>query len=125
MALYSTAGPVDRVVLDRLTRLAAQILDVPVVCASLVDECRQSVVSSCGLWPATGAVASPSAVKRMVMAAPHMGVELRAPDGRLVGTLTVMQPKPGLWTDAQVEFLGELAERLVAHVDIGPPQHVM
>lgn len=106
--------PVDLVVLDRFTRLAAQILDVPLVHVSLVDDRRHTVVSSYGLGtPAEAPVA------------PYVGMRLEAPDGRPVGTLIVMDRKPCRWSAPQIGFLRELAVRLVAQVDIGPTESVM
>jgi hypothetical protein len=106
--------PVDLVLLDRFTRLAAQVLDVPVVHVSLVDEQRRTTVSSYGLGT--------PADKPLV---PYLGMRLVASDGRPVGTLIVMDRKPCRWNAPQRGFLQELAVRLVAQVDIGPIERVM
>lgn len=106
--------PVDPIILDRLTQLAAQVLDVAVVCVSLVDEHRRTVVSSHGLGtPADAPLA------------PYMGMRLVASNGRAVGTLTVMDRKPCRWDASQIDFLRELTVRLVAQVDIGPVERMM
>ena len=106
--------PVDIVILDRFTRLAAHILDVPLVHVSLVDDHRRTTVSSYGLGiPADAPLA------------PYMAMQLVASDGRPVGTLRVMDSRPRCWNAPQVDFLRELAVRLVAQVDIGPVERMM
>jgi hypothetical protein len=106
--------PVDLVVLDRFTRLAAQVLDVPLVHVSLVDDRRHTVVSSYGLGAPAEAPLKP-----------YMGIRLKAADGRPVGTLIVMDRRPCRWSAPQLGFLREFAVRLVAQVDIGPVARMM
>ena len=106
--------PIDPVILDRLTQLAAQVLDVPVVCVSLMDDQRRTVKSSYGLETPGSAPLTPC-----------FGMRLKAPDGRRVGTLTVMDHKPHRWKAPQIDFLREFTVRLVAQVDIGPVERMM
>ena len=116
MTAHTTVDPVDPVILGRFTQLAAQVLDVPVVCVSLVEDCRSKVVSSSyGLGaPGGGRPLMPCEVIRLL-----------ASDGRPVGTLTVMDRKRRHWSAPQRDFLRELAVRLVTQVDIGPIERVM
>jgi hypothetical protein len=116
--------PIDPVILDRLTQLAARVLDVPVVCVSLVDE-HHNMVSSCGLRAPTSSAVSPRLMNLMVMSTPHVGIPLVASDGHPVGTLRVMDCRPCRWNAPQIDFLRELAVRLVAQVDIGPVERMM
>jgi len=117
--------PIDPVILDRLTQLAAQVLDVPVVCVSLVDEHHHTMVSGCGLRAPTGSAVSLPLMSMMVMSTPYVGIPLVAPDGRTVGTLRVTDRRPCCWNASQIDFLRELAVRLVAQVDIGPVARMM
>ncbi|HEX9630977.1 MAG TPA: GAF domain-containing protein [Gemmatimonadales bacterium] len=133
---------VHSVALDRVTQLAGRVLDVPVVCASLVGADRRLVTSSCGLsapaallvsWPfmkqvvasrrplvvtdgrRDPLVARNPAVRDGTVTA-YVGVPLVAPDGRAVGTLSVMDRKPRRWSAAQLDLLRALSARIVGDV---------
>ena len=107
--------PVDPLILDRFTRLAAHVLDAPTVRVSLVDGHLRTVVGSFGLD-------STDADRR---AGPHMEMPLEASDGRRVGTLTVTGRDRRPWSRPQLAFLRELTARLVSQVDIGPADRMM
>ena len=133
---------VHSVALDRVTQLASRVLDVPVVCASLVGADRRLVTSSCGLsapaallvsWPfmkqvvasrrplvvtdgrRDPLVARNPAVRDGTVTA-YVGMPLVAPDGRAVGTLSVMDRKPRRWSTAQLDLLRALSARIVGDV---------
>ena len=107
--------PVDPRLLDRLTRLAARVLDAPTVHVSLVDGRLRTVEGRYGPGPPAGR-RRPS---------DHIEVPLAASDGRRVGTLTVMGRKHRPWSTTQLEFLRELSVRLVSQVDVGPVDRMM
>lgn len=107
--------PVDPLILDRFTRLAANVLDVPAVRVSLVDGRLRTVVGGYGFHRTAG--------RRRANA--HIEVPLAASDGRRVGTLTVMGRGRRPWSTQQLTFLQELAVRLVSQVDIGPADRMM
>jgi GAF domain-containing protein len=46
----------------------------------------------------------------------YVGVPLVAPDGRAVGTLSVMDRKPRRWSAAQLDLLRALSARIVGDV---------
>jgi len=114
MTVHPTVDPIDPVILDRFTQLASQVLGVPVVSVSLMDDQRRTVKSSYGPGTPDGASLTPL-----------LGMRLKDSDGRPVGTLTVMDHRPCRWNAQQIEFLRELAVRLVAQVDIGPVERMM
>ena len=131
--------------LDRITHLAGEVLEVPAVCVSLVDAERQLLVSSYGLSvPAalllsytfrTHVVASrrplvvsdgrldpllarnPAVRDGTVRAC--VGMPLRTADGRSVGTLMAMDPKPRSWTLSQLDFLRKLSTLIVGEMELG------
>ena len=107
--------PVNPLILDRFTRLAARVLDVPAVYVSLVDGDRRAVVGSYGLDTTAG--------RRRPT--PHIEMPLSTSDGRRVGTLTLMGRKLRSWSRPQKAFLRELSVRLVREVDIGPVDRMM
>jgi GAF domain-containing protein len=135
------------VVLDRLTQQASRVLDAPVVCASLVGADRRLVTSSRGLsapaallvaWPflkqvvasrrplvVTDGRRDPVAARNPAVrdgtVTAYVGMPLVAPDGRAVGTLSVMDTKPRSWSAAQLDLLRALAARIVGEVGFGAP----
>ena len=135
----SVADPKHSMALDRLTELAGRVLDVPVVCASLVGADRRLVTSSCGLsapaallvsWPflrqvvasrrplvVTDGRSDPLAARNPAVrdgtVTAYVGMPLVAPDGRAVGTLSVMDQKPRLWSTAQLALLRALSALIV------------
>ena len=138
--LDDTAG------LDRLTRLAALLLEVPRAQVSLISDV-QVVVSSHGLQLApeqrrgaaeeslctvTVQAGRPLAVGdalldvRVSDLAPvvsgavraYLGVPLRDGSGVLVGALCVHDVTPRVWSPQQVGVLAELAESVVAELEL-------
>ena len=129
--------------LDRITRRAAELLGVTVACASLLDNERRLLTSGAGLsaelalllsWPLCQRVIAtrqplaiadarkhalmakrPAVRDGMVMS--YAGAPLIASDGRAMGALFVMTPKPRAWTNAQLALLGDLAAELVSEVE--------
>jgi hypothetical protein len=105
--------PVGAVALTRFARLAARVLEVPLVHIALVDAQHR--------WVESGGDGG----------APHAGfltnlkIPLRTWDGRQVGTLTLKDRRPRRWSASQTEFLKELSVRIVGSVDIGSPDQVM
>lgn len=129
--------------LGRLTQLAGRVLDAPVACASLVDADRRLWTSSCGLPAPAALLVSWSFMKQVVasrrplvvtdgrtdpvaarnpavrdgMVTAYVGMPLVAPDGRAVGTLSVMDRKPRRWTATQLDLLRTLSVRIVGEVE--------
>ncbi|HEU5109494.1 MAG TPA: PAS domain S-box protein, partial [Micromonosporaceae bacterium] len=133
--LSAPGGPA----LDRLTGLAARLLDTPVALVSMVDAGRQVLASDCGL---TGTLAeerqtplSHSYCRYVVaddapMAVPdarvdprlrdnpaiaeydaiaYAGHPLRTPAGHVLGSFCVLDTRPRRWTAPQLEILADLA----------------
>ena len=126
-------------VFDRLTRLAARLLRVPIALFSLVDERRQFFKSAFGLGePLASTRQTPlshSFCKHVVAAqaplvvdnAPsyplvrnnlsiselgvmaYLGMPIRAPDGPVLGSLCVVDLRPHAWTPEDLAVLGDLA----------------
>ncbi len=132
----------DSLALDRFTHLTAQVLDVPVVCVSMVDADRRLVTSAYGLCVPITLLVFWSFMKQIIASgrpllvtyrrtddvlgsAPadldatvtaYAGVRLVASDGRPVGTLSVMDEKPRVWSTHQLDFLRELSVRIAYEV---------
>jgi two-component sensor histidine kinase len=134
-------------VFDRLTRLAARLLDVPVSLVSLVDDQRQFFKSACGLgapWSeARQTPLSHSFCQHVVLSdAPliihdarrdarvcdnlairdldvvaYLGIPLHAPDGQPLGSFCAIDSKPRDWTDDELSLLSDLAS--AAQSEIG------
>ena len=124
---------------DRLTRLAARLLQVPVALVTLVDEDRQFFKSSVGLgepWASRRQmplaysfcqhavadkqtlVISDARNNDRVKNSPavsennslaYVGVPLITDKGHALGTLCVVDSSPRLWDDDQVQVLSDLA----------------
>ncbi len=131
--------------LDRFTQLAGQVLDVPVVCVSLVDADRRLLTSSYGLPAPAALLVSWSFMKQVVASGrplvvtdgrrhplvarnpavrdgtvtAYVGMPLVASDGRAVGTLSVMDQKRRRWSAPQLDFLWRLATRIVGEMGQG------
>ena len=130
---------------DRLTRLAARVLDAPVALLTLVDEDRQFFKSSVGLHvPFASARQTPlefsicqyavAANARLVVedarADPFLadhpivrqfGVVAYAGDvlvfgGHAVGTLCVLDVRPRAWSEHELATLTDLAATAVEHI---------
>ena len=131
---------------DRIARTAGRLLDAPVSFISLIDANRQWFKSCIGL----GFTETPIAVSfcahalagdplviqdaasderfrdnPLVVEPPYLrayaGQPLRAPDGRVVGTLCVMDFKPRAWSPNDAAMLTDLsswAEREFASADL-------
>jgi len=136
---------VNPVALDRFTQQAGRALDVPVVCVSLVDAHHRLLMGSYGMSAPLALLVSWSFVKQMgdsghplliadgrrdPMAArsaavrdgtvtAYMGMPLVASNGRVRGTLSVMDEKPRRWSAPQVDFLRELSARIVCAIEPG------
>ena len=132
------------VALDGFTQLAGRLLDVPVVCVSLVDADRRLVTSSYGLPAPTALLVSWSLMKQVVTSGrplvvtdgrrhplvarnpavrdgtvtAYVGMPLVASDGRAVGTLSVMDRKPRRWSAPQLGFLRKLSARIVGEMEL-------
>jgi GAF domain-containing protein len=139
----SVRDPTCSLALDRLTRLAGRILDVPVACASLVGVDRRLLMSSYGLSAPAALLVSWSFMRQVVasrrplvvtdgqrdfLAARHpgvrdgtvrayVGIPLVASSGRAVGTLSVFDRKPRRWSARQLDLMRALAARIVGEVE--------
>jgi GAF domain len=139
----SVRDPTCARAVDRLTRLAGRVLHVPVACASLVGPDRRLVMSSYGLpapaallvsWSFMRQVAAsrrPLVVtdgRRDFLAARHpairdgtvracVGMPLVASNGRVVGTLAVIDRKPRRWSARQLDLMRALTVRIVGEVE--------
>ncbi len=122
--------------LDRITRLVARVLDVPIALVSLVDDDRQWFKSRQGLdatetprelafcahaiLQATPLVVPDAAEderfrdNQMVTGAPHIrfyaGVPIRTSKGFALGTLCAIDERPRQLTQDELEILRELAD---------------
>ncbi|WP_341938340.1 bifunctional diguanylate cyclase/phosphodiesterase [Marinimicrobium sp. C2-29] len=121
---------------DRLTRIAAHLLDVPIALISLVDENRQWFKSHFGYevceTPRTISFCAHALDRRSVLTIPdatldarfadnplvtgepgirfYMGVPLCGPGGHVLGTLCVIDRKPRHMSQDEVQVLQDLAE---------------
>lgn len=128
---------------DRLTALAADLLQVPIALITLVDEQRQWFKSAHGLeassTPREGgfcaytvscerptviadATADPRfAAHPMVLGDPHIrlyaGAPLRTKDGYVLGTLCVIDRRPHELDSRQVELLSSLADLVMDQIE--------
>jgi len=131
--------------LDRITCLAGEALNVPAVCASLVDTERRLLTSSYGL-PVPTALLFSHAFRKHVVASRRplvvadgrrdplvahnpvvrdgtvracVGMPLDTADGRAVGTLLAMDRRPRRWTEPQLDLLGKLSALIVSEMELG------
>jgi GAF domain-containing protein len=125
---------------DRLTALAAQLLEASVALVTLVDEDRQFFVSSFGLPESLRSARQTSldfsicqyameSYRPLIIGdartdegladngavtelgvAAYAGIPLVTPDGHVVGTLCVIDFVPRDWTDDQLAILSRLAD---------------
>jgi len=140
--------PITRVALDRVLQLAGLLLDVPVVCLSVVDAEHNLFVSSHGEPEAIALLLSWPFIKRGVASegplliadgradpmtrgipavrdgavVAYVGMPLVAPSGRAVGTLSVVDRKPRSWSARQLSFLRKLAAWIVSRLQPDPGQ---
>jgi PAS domain S-box-containing protein len=129
----------DTAALDRLTRLAADLLNVPASYLSLIEADRQIFLSQSGLpaaLVASGAVPLEHAFCAWVVAdqaslvatdarldprlsesllvteyglIAYAGVPVTLPDGPTIGSLCAVDTAPRAWTDAELRILEDLA----------------
>ncbi|MDF1504261.1 EAL domain-containing protein [Roseisolibacter sp. H3M3-2] len=141
--LHGASNPV----LDRLSRLAAQLLDVPSAAVTLVDDRRQHFAGMAGVrgWAAEGrgtplshsicqhvaATGAPLVVERTaehpllagspavdeLEVAAYAGVPLTTAAGETLGALCAMDVAPRVWTAHEVEGLRELARMAMAELE--------
>jgi diguanylate cyclase (GGDEF)-like protein len=142
--LGGTASPV----LDRLARLTARLLGVPVALVSLVDDAAQHFPGLAGLGGRAGAgrgtplshsfcqhvvatgrpllvddaAAHPLVATNRAVAelgvVAYAGVPLRTADGETLGALCAVDTSPARWTPEQVATLEDLAAAAMAEVEL-------
>lgn len=133
---------------DRLTRLAARVLDVPVSLVSLVDEGRQFFKSAIGLpepWAsaretplthsfckhvvATGEplliensrvhpLVKHSGATTEIGVVSYAGMPLTTADGHTLGSFCVIDTRPRVWSEEEIEILRDLADALVYKIEL-------
>jgi PAS domain S-box-containing protein len=142
--LLDTASPA----FDRLTRLAARILDVPVALVSLVDKDRQFFTSCVGLpepWATKRETPlSHSFCQHVVRSGEplliedarlhplvrdngavtelnvvaYAGIPLRTADGNVLGSFCAIDSHPRSWTGEDVSLLRDLAASAVTEIEL-------
>lgn len=133
---------------DRITRLAAQVLNAPIALVSLVDADRQFFKSCLGLpepWASRRgtplshsfcqhavasreplivddarehAVLGDNLAIRDMGVVAYAGIPLIDPDGNALGTLCVIDSQPRHWTSHQVQLLADLAASVVTEITL-------
>lgn len=133
--------------LDRLTRLATKLFDVPVSLVSLVQPDRQIFKSCIGVnepWASqrempishsycqyavlsaaplviedarTHPVVRDNPAIRDISAVAYAGVPLVTSDGNVLGTFCVIDSKPRTWRDDEVELLEHLAAATMTEIE--------
>ena len=134
--------------LDRLTRLAARLVEAPVALVSLVTDCRQVFPSAVGLpepWATQRQTPLSHSFCQHVVAAdaplvvsdarlderlstnlaiPELGVvayagyPLRAPDGHTLGSFCVIDTRPRDWSPTELGTIADLAATVEAEIAI-------
>lgn len=140
-------APSTQELLDYITCLAREQLDVAAVCLSLVDTERRLLASSDGL-PVPLALLLSHAVRRHIlesncplvvsdgrrdplvahipalrdgMVGACVGMPLRTADDRTVGILLAMDQQPRLWTAPQIALLERLSSLIARETAFGAP----
>jgi PAS domain S-box-containing protein len=133
---------------DRVTRLAARVLQVPVVLVSLVDRDRQFFKSQVGLpepWasacqtPLSHSFCQHVVVRHSPLVIPdarldplvrenqavtdlgvvaYAGVPLATREGHVLGALCAIDGEPRAWTDEDVVVLRDLAALVVTEIEL-------
>ncbi len=133
---------------DRLSRLAARLVEAPVAMVSLVDAegiylksqvglsdplaSRSRVPLECGLcpevvrqgraWAVEDARADPTLKGHPSVTGlgvvAYLGVPLAAADGQVLGVFSVVDFRPRAWTAEHIEILRELATSVMAEVSL-------
>ena len=138
-------APSTQATQDRITYLAGEALEVPAVCASVVDAERRLLMSSYGV-PVSTALLLSHAFRKHVVASRRplvvddgrrdrlvahnpavrdgsvracVGMPLGTADGRPVGALLAMDQKPRRWTPRQLDLLGKLSALIVSEMELG------
>jgi GAF domain-containing protein len=138
----------SHVALDRLTRLAARLLEVPVSLVTIIDDRRQQLAGMTGVEePWASARETPlsySFCKYLVSSGEplriedarthplvrdspaildfgvvaYLGIPLESPDGHVLGGLCAIDHKPRAWTDADLEALTDLCAAAATEVHL-------
>lgn len=133
---------------DRLTRLAASIIDVPVALVSLVDVDRQFFKSSVGLpepWDSLRetplshsfcqhvvATAQPLIITdaretplvrdnlavRDLNVIAYLGFPLTTSDGHTLGSFCVIDGKPRSWTEVEIAMIRDLTASVMTEIEL-------
>ena len=133
---------------DRLSGLAARVLNAPVALISLLDEDREFFKSSVGLpapwcdrreapladWLAQyvledgapfvipDATLEPRLLNHSVVkdlgAVAYAGVPIELPGGQIIGALAVIDSVPRAWSDAEISTLVDLAASVITEVEL-------
>jgi GAF domain-containing protein len=133
---------------DRLTRLATQVIHVPVSLVSLVDEKRQFFKSAQGLpepWSkaretplthsfcqhiantgdpliVTNSLEHPLVKENLAVrdlgVLAYAGVPLTLPNGLVLGTLCVIDHQPRNWTEGEIALLCDLAASAMTEIEL-------
>lgn len=133
---------------DRLARLASLTLHAPVALVTLVDSHRQFFKSCLGLpepWATVRETPLRNSFCKHVVASgeplvvrdsrldprlrnnpaiaalevvAYLGLPLFSPDGFAVGTLCVIDHKPRMWTEEQIEILKALARLVMTEIEL-------
>lgn len=129
---------------DRITRLAARLLRVPIVLMTLVDEQREFFKSAVGLsepWATQRQAPFSHSFSRRVVAtdAPliiedarkhsstsdnpaitepgaYLGVPIHAPGGEAIGAFCAIDHKPRRWTEEEVELMRDLTASVATEI---------
>ncbi len=139
-------GPLDEA-FDRLTRIAARLLDAPVALVSLVDRDKQVFAGCVGLpdpWmtdretPLSHSFCQHAVTSREPLVIPdarqdprvrdnlairdldviaYAGIPLIDGEGNALGSLCVIDDKPRTWTADQTELLADLATTVVSELE--------
>lgn len=137
-----------REALDRLTRLAARMLNAPMALAVLIDADRQILLGSTGLpepwastpdlprdvamFPSGGARGEPFLISdvrqdsrtrdlplaRALGTVAYAGVPLCLPSGQTLGTFCVADGRPRTWTDDDAAILEDFAASAVTEIEL-------
>jgi|tagenome__1003787_1003787.scaffolds.fasta_scaffold20446437_2 hypothetical protein len=145
-------SPAERA-FDRLTKLAARVLNAPVALISLVDGDRQFFKSSVGLhepWHSARQTPLSHSFCRHTLrtreplviedarrhplvrdnpaigdlgVVAYAGIPLTTRDGHVLGTLCVIDHHPRVWTSDQIETLETLSASVLSEVELAIGRH--
>ena len=131
---------------DRITRIAATLLDVPIALINFLDERRQWSKSCVGIGADThevdlersfclhtlasddvlviddttqdARVADNPLVRDTPRLRSYLGAPLVTPDGYVIGTVCVLDVQPRAWTQAQCDRLVDLAAMAMSELEL-------